>query len=62
MSDQGVLAKDGRLKKMTLLVSVPIKSLIRTFQKFPYHKPVRVQNMNLASKIFHNHIKINSLY
>ena len=24
--DQGVLAKDGRLEKMTLLVSVPIES------------------------------------
>ena len=61
MSDQGVLAKDGRLEKMTLLVSVLIKSL-RTFQKFPYHKPIRVQSMNPASKIFHNHVKINSLY
>ena len=49
MSDQGVLAKDGRLEKMTLLVSVPIKSLIGTFQKFPYHKPIRVQSMNPAS-------------
>ena len=49
MSDQGVLAKDGRLEKMTLLVSVPIKSLIGTFQKFPYHRPIRVQNMNPAS-------------
>ena len=61
MSDQVVLAKDERLEKMTLLVSVPIKSLIGTFQKFPYHKPIRVQNMKPASKIFHNHI-INSLY
>ena len=62
MSDQAVLAKDERLDKMTLLVSVPIKSLIGTFQKFPYHRPIRVQNMNPASKIFHNHKKINSLY
>ena len=45
--DQGVLAKDGRPEKMTLLVSVPIESLTGTFQKFPYPKPgneIRVQN------------------
>ena len=36
MSDQCVLDKDGRLEKMILLVSVPIKSL-GTLQKFPYH-------------------------
>ena len=29
---------------MTLLVSVPIELPIGTFQKFPYHKPIRVQN------------------
>ena len=45
--DQGVLAKDGRLEKMTLLVSVPIESPTGTFQKFPYPKPgyeIRVQS------------------
>ena len=39
--DQGVLAKDGRPEKMTLLVSVPIES------PFPYPKPgyeIRVQS------------------
>ena len=44
MDDQGVLAKDGRPEKMTLQVSVPIELPIGTFQKFPYHKPIRVQN------------------
>ena len=62
MSDQALLAKDERLEKMTLLVSVPIKSLIGTFQKFPYHKPIWVvQNMKPANTIFHNHV-ISSLY
>ena len=45
--DQGVLAKDGRPEKMTLLVSVPIESPTETFPKFPYPKPgneIRVQN------------------
>ena len=45
--DQGVLAKDGRPEKMTLLVSVPIESPTGTFQKFPYPKPgneIRAQN------------------
>ena len=32
---QGVLAKDGMVEKMTLLVSVPIESPIGTFQKIP---------------------------
>ena len=60
--DEALLAKDGRLEKMTLLISVPIKSLIGTFQKFPYHKPIRVvQNMKPANTIFHDHV-INSLY
>ena len=36
---------------MTLLISVPIESPIGTFQKFPYHKPIRVQNES-CSKIF----------
>ena len=49
----GCLTKDGRLEKMTLLVSVPIESPTGTFQKFPYHKPIRVQNMNPII-IFHN--------
>ena len=48
MSDQAVLAKDERLDKMTLLVSVPIKSL-RTFQK--------LENVNPVFKIFRNHRK-----
>ena len=45
--DQGVLAKDGRLEKITLLVSVPTESPRGTFQKFLYPKPgneIRVQN------------------
>ena len=33
--DQGVLAKDGRLEKMTLLVSVPIESPTGTLKKIP---------------------------
>ena len=41
---QGVLAKDGRLEKITLLVSVPIELPIEIFKKFPYHKPIRDQN------------------
>ena len=45
--DQGVLAKDGKLEKMTLLVSVPIESPTGTLKKFPYPKPgyeIRVQS------------------
>ena len=45
--DQGVLAKDGRPEKMTLLVSVPIESLTGTLKKFLYPKPgyeIRVQS------------------
>ena len=45
--DQGVLAKDGRLEKMTLLVSVPTESPTGTLKKFPYPKPcyeIRVQS------------------
>ena len=48
--DQGVLAKDGRPEKMTLQVSVPIELPIGTFQKFPYHKPIRVQNESRSKK------------
>ena len=36
MSDQTLLAKDERQEKMTLLISVPIKSPLGTSQKFPY--------------------------
>ena len=45
--DQGVLAKDARLEKMTLLDSVPIESPTGTFKKFPYPKPgyeIRIQS------------------
>ena len=45
--DQGVLAKDGRLEKMTLIVLVPIESPTGALKKFPYPKPgyeIRVQN------------------
>ena len=46
--DQGVLTKDGRPEKMTLLVSVPIESPTETLKKkFPYPKPgyeIRVQS------------------
>ena len=45
--DQGVLGKNGRLEKMTLLVSVPIESPTETFKKFLYPKPgyeIRVQS------------------
>ena len=45
--DQGVLAKDGRPQKMTLLVSVPIESPTGTFKNFPYPKlgyEIRVQS------------------
>ena len=45
--DQGILPKDGRLEKMTLLVSVPIESPTGTFKNFPDPKPVyeiRVQS------------------
>ena len=45
--DQGILAKDGRPEKMTLLVSVPIESPTGTLEKFPYPKPgyeIRVQS------------------
>ena len=46
MSDKTLLAKDERLEKRTLLISVPNKSLLGTFQKFPYHTSIRVlQNM-----------------
>ena len=44
---QGVLAKDGRPEKMTLLVSVPIESPTGTLKKLPYPKPgykIRVQS------------------
>ena len=62
LSDQTLLAKDERLEEMTLLISVPIKSLIGTFQKFPYQTLIRViQNMKPDNTIFHNHV-INSLY
>ena len=46
--DQGVLAKDGRLEKITLLVSVPIESPTGTLKNFPYPKPgyeIRVQSV-----------------
>ena len=52
--DQGVLAKDGRLEKMTLLVSVPIESPTGTFKNFPYPKPdyeIRVQSVCESRKI-----------
>ena len=52
--DQGVLAKDGRPEKMTLLVSVPIESPTGTFKNFPYPKPgyeIRVQSVCESSKI-----------
>ena len=45
--NQGVLAKDGRPEKMTLLVSVRIESPTGTLKKFPYPKPgyeIRVQS------------------
>ena len=53
--DQGVLAKDGRLEKITLLVSVPVES--------PYPKPgyeIRVQSES-HKPIFCNQ-EINSLF
>ena len=37
--DQGVLVKDERPEKMTLLISVPIESPTGTLKKFPYPKP-----------------------
>ena len=55
--DQGVLAKDGRPEKMTLLVSVPIESPTGTFQKFPYHKPIRVQNESHSKNFSHSENK-----
>ena len=36
---------------MTLQVSVPIESPIGTFQKFPYHKPIRVQNESHSKNV-----------
>ena len=45
--DQGVLPKDGRPEKMTLLVSVPIESPTGTLKNFPYPKPgyeIRVES------------------
>ena len=53
--DQCVLAKDGRLEKMTLLLSVPTESPTGTLKKFPYPKPgyeIRVQSESRNIPIF----------